>query len=156
MSPADEIQKSGPFGAGHFATTRWSLVLAAGQTQFAAIQLPRWRLFAKPTGIRCTPTFADAAMMPTRPKTSRRRSSPGSWKRTIWLLPSSERGKFRSFLLTSLKHFLANEWDRGQAQKRGGGRSPVSIDFGTAEDRYHLEPSHELTAGKDLRPALGA
>jgi hypothetical protein len=39
-----------------------------------------------------------------------------------------ERGKFRSFLLGSLKHFLANEWDRTQAQKRGGQAKIFSLD----------------------------
>ena len=58
------------------------------------------------------------------------------------------RGRFRSFLLTSLKHFLANEWDRARAQKRGGGRSVLWIDFGTAEERYRAEPSHDLTPEK--------
>lgn len=55
-------------------------------------------------------------------------------------------GKFRSFLLTALKHFLINQWDRAQAQKRGGGRSPLSLDFGEADQRYRLEPSHAQTA----------
>jgi RNA polymerase sigma-70 factor (ECF subfamily) len=50
-----------------------------------------------------------------------------------------ERGRFRSFLLTSVKHFLANEWDRSQALKRGGGRAVVSIDLVEAEQWY--EPS---------------
>jgi RNA polymerase sigma-70 factor (ECF subfamily) len=58
------------------------------------------------------------------------------------------RGRFRSFLLTSLKHFLANEWDRNRAQKRGGGRAVLSIDFGTAEERYRAEPAHDLTPEK--------
>ena len=39
-----------------------------------------------------------------------------------------ERGRFRSFLLTAVKHFLANEWDRDHALKRGGGQIPLSID----------------------------
>src|SRR5438874_8541353 len=38
------------------------------------------------------------------------------------------KGKFRSFLLAAMKHFLANEWDRAHAQKRGGGLAPISID----------------------------
>jgi len=50
-----------------------------------------------------------------------------------------QRGKFRSFLLTAVKHFLANEWDREHALKRGGGRTSVSIDIITAERWY--EPS---------------
>jgi RNA polymerase sigma-70 factor (ECF subfamily) len=43
------------------------------------------------------------------------------------------RGRFRSFLLTAVKHFLANEWDRTQALKRGGGQVPVPIDLVEAE-----------------------
>lgn len=50
------------------------------------------------------------------------------------------RGRFRSFLLTAFKCFLANEWDRSQAQKRGGGQQIFSLDGLQAEERYHLEP----------------
>jgi RNA polymerase sigma-70 factor (ECF subfamily) len=45
------------------------------------------------------------------------------------------RGRFRSFLLASLKHFLANEWQRAQAQKRGGGALLLPLQFETAETR---------------------
>jgi RNA polymerase sigma-70 factor (ECF subfamily) len=45
-----------------------------------------------------------------------------------------ERGSFRAFLLTAVKHFLANEWDRMHALKRGGGQIPVSIDVVAAEE----------------------
>jgi RNA polymerase sigma-70 factor (ECF subfamily) len=45
------------------------------------------------------------------------------------------RGRFRSFLLASLKHFLANEWDRVRAQKRGGSARFLTLDFDTAETR---------------------
>jgi RNA polymerase sigma-70 factor (ECF subfamily) len=58
------------------------------------------------------------------------------------------KGRFRSFLLAACKHFLANERDRARAQKRGGGRAPVSLDLHNAEDRYLLEPAHDLTAEK--------
>ena len=44
-----------------------------------------------------------------------------------------QKGKFRSFLLAALKHFLANEWDKRRAQKRGGGKTAVSIDIAAAE-----------------------
>ncbi len=50
-----------------------------------------------------------------------------------------ERGKFRSFLLASLKHYIINEWDRARAAKRGGGRKHLSLDFETGESRYRLE-----------------
>jgi RNA polymerase sigma-70 factor (ECF subfamily) len=56
------------------------------------------------------------------------------------------RGKFRSFLLASLKHFLANEWRRGAAQKRGGKTVALPLDLEAGENRYSLEPSHDLTA----------
>lgn len=55
------------------------------------------------------------------------------------------RGRFRSFLLASVCNFLANEWDRSQAKKRGGGSITFSLDFEAAEGRYHREPFHELT-----------
>ena len=42
---------------------------------------------------------------------------------------SAERGRFRAFLLASLKHFLANEWDKSQRQKRGGGATHLSLDW---------------------------
>jgi len=56
-----------------------------------------------------------------------------------------ERGRFRSFLLTSLKNFAANEWDRKKAQKRGGATTTLSLDFETAEGRYYLDPADERT-----------
>jgi RNA polymerase sigma factor (sigma-70 family) len=52
------------------------------------------------------------------------------------------KGKFRSFLLAGLKHFLANEWDRARAQKRGGGERLVPLN---AETRYEKEAAHALT-----------
>ena len=45
----------------------------------------------------------------------------------------SERGKFRAFLLASLKHFLAHEWEKARAQKRGGRAHLISLDLDTAE-----------------------
>ena len=56
-----------------------------------------------------------------------------------------ERGKFRSFLLASATHFVANEWDRSRAQKRGGDCATLSFDFEAGEESYHREPYHELT-----------
>jgi len=50
--------------------------------------------------------------------------------------------KFRSFLLTSLSNFLADEHDRQRAQKRGGGTTIISFDAQEAEERYRLEPAH--------------
>jgi len=56
------------------------------------------------------------------------------------------KGKFRSFLLGCLEHFLAKQWRRAHAQKRGGGQPAFSLDEIDAESRYLLEPAEELTA----------
>ena len=58
-----------------------------------------------------------------------------------------ERGRFRSFLLGALKHFVANERDWARAQKRGGRLPTLPLDavIHTAEKRYSLEPGHDLT-----------
>ncbi len=57
-----------------------------------------------------------------------------------------QKGRFRAFLLVCMKHFLANEWDRVRAEKRGGRKLTHSIDFQDADERYGREPAHELTA----------
>ena len=54
-------------------------------------------------------------------------------------------GKFRSFLLTCLKNFLSNEWERASAQRRGGGRKPIPFDSRSAETWYSLEPADPVT-----------
>lgn len=53
------------------------------------------------------------------------------------------RGKFRTFLLTALEHFMANEYERARAQKRGGGKHFGSLDFDSAENQVGLLASHE-------------
>ncbi|MBT4814965.1 MAG: sigma-70 family RNA polymerase sigma factor, partial [Lentisphaerae bacterium] len=56
-----------------------------------------------------------------------------------------DRGRFRSFLLVSFRHFIANERNRARAQKRGGGKHPVSFEAQSAETMYSLEPAHDTT-----------
>jgi DNA-directed RNA polymerase specialized sigma24 family protein len=56
-----------------------------------------------------------------------------------------EKGRFRSFLLVAVKHFLLNERDKLRAQKRGGGVKMLSLDFNEAEDRYGVEPASQET-----------
>jgi len=56
-----------------------------------------------------------------------------------------KRGRFRSFLLAAVKHFLSNEWDRANALKRGGGRVPVSIDLVEAEAWHTLAAVEQAT-----------
>jgi RNA polymerase sigma-70 factor (ECF subfamily) len=61
-----------------------------------------------------------------------------------------ERGRFRSFLLTSLKNYAANEWDRRTAVKRGGTSTTLSLDFEDAEGRYVIEPADERTPEQEF------
>jgi RNA polymerase sigma-70 factor (ECF subfamily) len=56
------------------------------------------------------------------------------------LCAGAERGKFRAFLLASLKHFLANDWDKANRRKRGGGVQHLSLDWQSADGRFDLEP----------------
>jgi len=57
----------------------------------------------------------------------------------------STRGKFRWFLLASFKHFLAHQWQKGRAQKRGGHLSKIELDALQAEERYLHEPTDDLS-----------
>ena len=59
-----------------------------------------------------------------------------------------QKGKFRSYLLAVLKHFLADQRDRAHAQKRGGSQVVISFDSLDAESRYQLEPACDLTPEK--------
>jgi RNA polymerase sigma-70 factor (ECF subfamily) len=61
---------------------------------------------------------------------------------------TNEKGRFRSFLLASLKYFLADQHDRATAQKRGDGGTLISFDSSKAEERYRLEPVDERSPDK--------
>lgn len=63
-------------------------------------------------------------------------------------LADRERGRFRSFLLASLNHFITNQWRDANAIKRGGGKANLSFNVEAGEDRYQLEPAHKVTAEK--------
>ena len=54
-----------------------------------------------------------------------------------------ERGRFRSFLLGALKNFVSDQKDKARAQKRGGGRQLISLEFSEAEDLFLREPANE-------------
>jgi len=56
-----------------------------------------------------------------------------------------QKGRFRSFLLSAMNHFLADEWDKARAQKRGGGLAPIPLQFDVAETRYSHEPADNVT-----------
>ena len=131
-------------GQRNFATTHWSIVVAAGRssspeakTALATLCETYW--FPLYAFVRRQGYDAQNAQDLTQ----------GFFTRLLEKEDlrdaQQERGKFRSFLLASMKHFLINEWDHTQAQKRGGGRRVLSLDFDEAESRLQLEPSHEQT-----------
>jgi RNA polymerase sigma-70 factor (ECF subfamily) len=66
-------------------------------------------------------------------------------KRDLLTNVSPLAGKFRSYLLTCLKHFLSNERRRNQTQRRGDGVQPIPLDGDTAETRYQAEPADNVT-----------
>lgn len=59
-----------------------------------------------------------------------------------------QRGRFRSFLLSAMKHFLANQRHRARAKKRGGGRAILPLDFAAGESHYKHEPADAATPEK--------
>jgi RNA polymerase sigma-70 factor (ECF subfamily) len=65
--------------------------------------------------------------------------------KNIIAVADPSRGRFRAFLLTSLRHFLADQWDKSRAKKRGGDRAVLSFEVSEGETRYMLEPADELT-----------
>lgn len=126
-----------------FPTTSWTMVSAAGRHSSASVDA-----LSKLCAAYWSPVYAFIR----RKGYSREESEDLSQAfftrvleyRTL-AAARRERGKFRSFLLASVTNFLANEWDRSQAQKRGGASTTLSFDFDTGEESYHREPYHELT-----------
>jgi RNA polymerase sigma-70 factor (ECF subfamily) len=142
-------------GPRSFETTRWSLVVSAGQ-----IGTPESKeALATLCGLYWYPIYlfvrrrgynAEEALDLTQGFFTR------LLEKNDLATADRSRGRFRSWLLGCLKHFLANEWDRSTALKRGGGKSLLSIDAEDAEGRYLREPSHDLTPERvfDRRWAL--
>jgi RNA polymerase sigma-70 factor (ECF subfamily) len=130
---------------GRFATTHWSLIVAArggeaAQARAALADLCRAYWYPLYAYIRRQGHAADEAQDLTQEFFAR------LLEKDFLATLDPGKGKFRSFLLTACKHFLVNERERAHAQKRGGGRPLVSLDFGDAEARYGREPGHSLTA----------
>ena len=59
-----------------------------------------------------------------------------------------QKGKFRTYLLGALNHFLADEWDKARAEKRSGGQALISLDDENAEERYLQQPASDLSPDK--------
>jgi RNA polymerase sigma factor (sigma-70 family) len=127
-----------------FTTTLWTVVLHAGQADSpnasaALDKLCRSYWFPLYVFVRRQGYDADQAQDLTQEFFCRVLQK--NYLRTA----DPNRGRFRSFLLGSLKHFLADEWDRSQRQKRGGGATTFSLDAEGAERRYQLEPADSRT-----------
>lgn len=112
-------------GGGVFATTRWTVVLAAGrrgaaQADVALEELCRAYWFPLYAYVRWHGHSREDAEDLTQAFFAR------LLEKNFLEGISSEKGKFRAFLLMAMKRFLANEWDRANRQKRGGGAAPLS------------------------------
>ncbi len=130
---------------GPFATTHWSVVLAAGQSSDArasealeqlcrAYWYPLYCYARRHVG--CAADAEDLTQS----------FFAHLLERNTLAKVSQDKGRFRSFLLAALNYFLADEWDKVKAQKRGGGCVLVSWNEPGAEERYQREGGHELTA----------
>jgi RNA polymerase sigma-70 factor (ECF subfamily) len=140
MSSANNRETSAEGRAHWFATTHWSVVLTAGQG-------------ASPDADAALEKLCRAYWYPLYAYIRRQGRSPhdaqdltqeffarlleGNYIGSV----QREKGKFRSFLLAALNHFLANERARDNAAKRGGGKALLCLDEQTAEGRYSLESS---------------
>jgi len=127
-----------------FETTEWSLVLAAGgrtspRAEEALADLCQRYWYPIYAYIRRQGRSADEAADLTQAFFTRLLEK--EYLRQV----DRERGRFRAFLLASCRHFLSNERDHRRAQKRGGGRTLLSIDAASAEDRFRLEPRDDRT-----------
>ena len=139
MSESEQPAALFPSDRRRFATTRWSVILAAGressvESEAALATLCETYWYPLYAYLRRQGQNSAEAQDLTQ----------GFFFRLLekgYLQQvERERGKFRSFLLASLKHYIINEWDRGRAAMRGGGRKHLSVDFEAGESRYRLEP----------------
>ncbi len=147
MNGADNDVEPSAKVAGLFATTHWSVVLAAGQAGSSASSEALERLCRtywyplyvyirrRGYGVQDAQDLTQGFVSQLLERRSFARAVPG-------------KGRFRSFLLAGLNYYLADERDRARAQKRGGGQATFSLDAQTAEQRYHLEPVCSLSPDK--------
>lgn len=139
-------ENPGPLGgaAAGFATTHWSVVLRAGDSQApqsaeALEKLCRAYWYPLYAYVRRQGHTPEDAQNLTQEFFSR------LLEKKQLRTADPERGRFRSFLLTVLKRMLVAEWRHEHRQKRGGDALVFSLDEHEAEDRYHLEPADAAT-----------
>ncbi len=146
---ADETVSSAPAERQSvFATTRWSVVLTAGthndttRARDALARLCQTYWYPLYAHVRRRGYAVHDAQDLTQAFFARllERQSLSS--------ADPERGRFRSFILTAMNHFLSSEWKKGMAQKRGGGCPSLSLDWASAEQRFDLEPATHAAPDK--------
>ena len=136
-----------PSRAGRFATTRWSLVLAAGHQPSARSS----EALASLCEMYWYAVYAFIRRQGYRPEDGADLTQAFFLRvleKNYFHDADPARGRFRAFLCASIRHFLSNERDRARALKRGGAQPPISLDVETAEGRYRLEPRDDLTPEK--------
>jgi RNA polymerase sigma factor (sigma-70 family) len=130
-----------------FATTHWTVVLAAGkrhtpQSDHALEELCRTYWFPIYAYVRRRGHNKEDAEDLTQAFFAK------LLEKNFLANLDSEKGKFRAFLLASLKHFLANEWDKAHAQKRGGDAAHLSLDWQTADTKFQVAATNEPSPDK--------
>src|SRR5262249_54394371 len=144
MSANDASEVPVPPVARQFASTRWSLVLAAAQRDSPECQAA----LATLCRLYWYPLYAYARRRLPRPQDAQDLTQEFFARlldKDYLRQADRQRGRFRAFLLPAFKHFLAKEQERAGGLKRGGGRTFLALDFDGGERRYHQEPSHEAT-----------
>jgi RNA polymerase sigma-70 factor (ECF subfamily) len=144
----EQMSPSGSSDAAGFAATHWTLVLSAARgsetPRAAAAMAELCRTYWYPLYAYVRRRNLDAHEAEDLTQEFFVRLIGKNYLADV----DRRKGKFRAFLLAAMKHFLADEWDRSRAQKRGGGRVLVSLDGADADIRYRREPAHDLTPEK--------
>ena len=142
MPPSDTNPYALP-AASQFTTTHWSVVLAAkDDTSSAAADA-----LAQLCRVYWYPLYAFIRRRGCGPHDAQDLTQEFFYRlldKRYLSAVDHRKGRFRTFLLAALEHFLANEWRRSQSQRRGGGQQLISIDD-SAEQRYAHEPATELS-----------
>jgi RNA polymerase sigma-70 factor (ECF subfamily) len=145
MATADHLSNGD--AASQFTTTHWSVVLAAGDT--ASLQADV--ALAELCRTYWYPLYAFVRRKGHRPHDAQDLTQAffaRLLEKNYVAQADRERGRFRTYLLAALTHFLADEWDKSRRLKRGGGREIISFDAASAEGRYRLEPVDQFDAAK--------
>lgn len=125
-----------------FATTHWSLVLQAGNTDSADAESALGKLYES----YAYPLYAYLRRKGQPPEAARdlvQEIFLALLRKNQLASVSRDKGRFRSYLLSAANHLLANEWTRLNRQKRGGGQAFLAWDALSTEDRFQLEPSED-------------